>query len=94
MACAVLYGIVFAAAQTATFMGRIVGFVDGGTLAVMRGTANDWLDILGNPPVGRWELKFQDTSAVRALFDDDASGHIQDLLLAVTYDGEAPPWPA
>ena len=33
--------------------------VASGILSTRSGTANDWLDILGNPPVGRWELKFQ-----------------------------------
>lgn len=50
-----------------------------------------WLGMIDRTPIGRWELALPNTEAMRRRL---SSGLIEDILLAVTYTGQAPDWPA
>lgn len=62
-----------------------------GLISTRRGHAGDWLEMLGQSPIGEWELALEDTAAVRSLFSSET---ITDILLVATYQGRAPDWPA
>jgi len=63
--------------------------VDG--IASTRRTASGkWAPLLRTDPVGTWELQFEDTPTVRALFVD---GTLTDIVLVMTIAGSTPPWP-
>ena len=64
---------------------------DDGLISTRSGNAGGWMAMIGQPPVGDWELSLPDTAAVRALF---ATGAIDEVLLVVTYAGRLPAWPA
>jgi hypothetical protein len=62
-----------------------------GVISTRRGNAGDWLDLIGQPPSGEWELALEDTTDVRNLFKNEI---ITDMLLVITYQGRTPAWPA
>jgi hypothetical protein len=49
------------------------------------------LQLLGQEPIGAWELALPDTPVVRSWFADEL---ITDILLVITCTGETPAWPA
>jgi hypothetical protein len=71
--------------------------IDGGPAGTVEGLISTrqmqkvWGRLLQQPPIGDWELELEDTPAVRALFEDE---RITDMMLVITYTGEAPTWPA
>jgi hypothetical protein len=46
--------------------------------------------MIGQSPVGDWELSLPDTAATRTLFLGE---EIDDIVLVVTYAGRLPAWP-
>jgi hypothetical protein len=62
-----------------------------GIISTRKGNAGSWTAMQGKIPVGAWSLAFPDTPQMRARF---RSGALEDVLLAVTYTAETPPWPA
>jgi hypothetical protein len=62
-----------------------------GLISTRSGNAGGWMAMIGQPPVGDWELSLPNTAAVRKLFADE---EIDDIVLVVTCAGRLPPWPA
>ena len=58
-----------------------------GIASTRRGNASSWNALLGTSPAGDWQLSFGDDA--RVLFD---SGDLDDLLLAISWTGQAPAW--
>ncbi|MBQ0854883.1 hypothetical protein J8N05_42740 [Streptomyces sp. BH-SS-21] len=58
-----------------------------GVAGTRRGNATAWNGFLGTGPAGDWRLGFD--AGARALFD---SGTLDDVLLVVSWKGEAPAW--
>ncbi|MFJ4835867.1 hypothetical protein ACIP79_39115 [Streptomyces sp. NPDC088747] len=58
-----------------------------GLAGTRRGNATAWTGFLGTGPAGEWQLGFD--AGARALFD---SGTLDDILLVVSWKGEAPAW--
>jgi hypothetical protein len=75
--------------STGTFEGG--GTTSEGLISTRRGNAGSWMAMIGQSPVGHWQLSLPDTAAARRLFADEA---IADILLVVTYAGRLPPWPS
>jgi Tc toxin complex TcA C-terminal TcB-binding domain len=61
-----------------------------GLISTRRGNAGSWLALLGESPVGTWELALSNTSTVRQLFETE---QLDDILFVVTYSGRLPEWP-
>ena len=61
-----------------------------GHVGTRQGNAGAWLPMIGQTPIGAWELRFPDTDAMRRRFSD---GEIEDLLFVVTFGGRVPAWP-
>jgi hypothetical protein len=61
-----------------------------GIASTRRGNAGAWTTMIGKAPFGDWELALP-TQDVRDYFEED---RINDLLLVLSYSGEAPAWPA
>jgi hypothetical protein len=61
-----------------------------GIASTRRGNAGAWMTMIGKAPFGDWELALP-TQEVREHFE---GGRIKDLLLVLSYSGEAPPWPS
>jgi hypothetical protein len=53
-----------------------------GIISTRRGNADDWLPLLGQSPVGEWELALTDTEALRRRLKDE---EIEDILFVITY---------
>jgi hypothetical protein len=66
------------------------GTTNDGLLSTRRGNAGSWMAMIGQSPVGMWELSLPDTASLRKLFSDD---EIDDIVLVVTYAGRLPVWP-
>lgn len=47
--------------------------------------------MIGESPVGTWELTLPDTDDIRNQFKE---GQIDDVLLVVRFEGQTPEWPA
>jgi len=62
-----------------------------GLISTGGGNGSSWTAMIGESPVGEWELALPDRPDVRSWFADRK---IQDILLVVTYGGRAPAWPA
>jgi hypothetical protein len=62
----------------------------GGIAGTRRPGGAPWQPLLGTDPAGTWELQFEDTPPVRALF---TSGTVQDVVLAMSVAGTTQPWP-
>ena len=62
----------------------------GGIVGTRRPGGAPWQPLLGTDPAGTWELQFEDTPPVRALF---TSGTVQDVVLAMSVAGTTQPWP-
>src|SRR5205809_382883 len=62
----------------------------GGIVGTRRPGGAPWQPLLGTDPTGTWELQFEDTPPVRALF---TSGTVQDVVLAMSVAGTTQPWP-
>ena len=75
--------------STGTFGGAAT--TNDGLISTRSGNAGGWMAMIGQSPVGDWELTLPDTAAVRSLF---ATGMIDDIALVVTYAGRLPAWPA
>jgi hypothetical protein len=67
------------------------GTTNDGLLSTRRGNAGSWMAMIGQSPVGMWELSLPDTASVRKLFSDE---EIDDIVLVITYAGRLPQWPA
>jgi hypothetical protein len=57
-------------------------------VASSRTTATAWVPMAGKEPVGEWTLAFPDDEETRDLF----AGTLEDIVLVVSFSGEAPPW--
>jgi hypothetical protein len=62
-----------------------------GLISTRSGNAGGWMAMIGQSPVGDWELSLPNTAAARNVFADE---EIEDILLVVTYAGRLPEWPA
>ena len=62
-----------------------------GLISTRSGNAGGWMAMIGQSPVGDWELSLPNTAAVRKLFADE---EIEDIVLVVTCAGRLPQWPA
>jgi len=62
-----------------------------GIISTRRGNAASWTGIIGNSPIGTWELTLPNTDEVKNHFKN---GEINDILLVLTYAGQTPSWPA
>ena len=60
-----------------------------GIASTRRGNAAAWIALCGTDPVGDWKLTFGGAAA--ALFD---SGGLDDVVLVISWTGQAPAWPA
>jgi hypothetical protein len=58
-----------------------------GIASTRRGNAASWSALYGTPPAGDWQLSFGSDAA--ALF---ASGALDDILLIISWTGQAPAW--
>ncbi|WP_158711559.1 Tc toxin subunit A-related protein [Streptomyces xylophagus] len=58
-----------------------------GIASTRRGNAASWVPLCGPPPAGDWHLTFGSDAA--ALF---ASGDLDDIVLVVSWTGQAPTW--
>jgi hypothetical protein len=58
-----------------------------GIASTRRGNAAAWTGLIGTSPAGNWQLSFG--SDAGALFD---SGQLDDILLIVSWTGQAPAW--
>jgi hypothetical protein len=56
-----------------------------------RSSPGAWSGIVGKSPASEWELSLPNTTEVRNLF---TNGHIQDIVIIITYEGMLPAWPA
>jgi Tc toxin complex TcA C-terminal TcB-binding domain/Putative peptidoglycan binding domain len=74
---------------SAAFSGGVIQPVDG-LIGTLTGNAQPWTALVGRTPLGEWTLSLPDTAATRQLFADEA---VRDILFAITYGGELPPWP-
>ena len=61
-----------------------------GTISTRRGSGSALASLIGQPPMGRWELELPDAPEVHSRFEAEA---IEDILLVITYQGETPEWP-
>jgi hypothetical protein len=59
----------------------------GGIASTRRGNAASWSALYGTTPAGDWQLSFGSDAA--ALF---ASGALDDILLIISWTGQAPAW--
>lgn len=64
------------------------GSTTDGLISTRRGSLPG---LLGKEPIGEWELALPDTPTTRGWF---ANERITDILLVITYEGDAPSWPA
>ena len=62
-----------------------------GIISTRRGNAGSWTAVIGNPPVGTWELILPNTEEVKKHFQDE---ELDDILFVVTYSGRTLEWPA
>ncbi|MEM7584429.1 MAG: neuraminidase-like domain-containing protein [Acidobacteriota bacterium] len=62
-----------------------------GVVSTRRGNGSGWLPIIGQAPVGEWQLALPDTTEMRGRFEDE---EIVDILLVVSFKGRLPAWPA
>ena len=75
--------------NTGTFGGGAT--TNDGLISTRSGNAGGWMAMIGQSPVGEWQLSLPDTAAVRGLFAEE---QIEDIVLVVTCAGRLPPWPA
>ena len=59
----------------------------GGIASTRRGNAASWSALYGATPAGDWRLSFDASAA--ALFE---AGALDDILLVVSWAGQAPAW--
>ena len=64
--------------------------MDDGVISTRRANATNWLQLLGQSPVGKWTFVFPNTPGFKDLFEDE---QINDILFVVSYSGDTPPWP-
>lgn len=62
-----------------------------GTISTRRANGTAWIAMIGESPVGTWELTLPDTDDIRNQFKE---GQIDDVLLVVRFEGQTPEWPA
>ncbi|MDI2127061.1 neuraminidase-like domain-containing protein [Yinghuangia seranimata] len=62
-----------------------------GVAGTRRPNGTAWQPLVGGDPAGTWDLRFEDTAAVRAAFAD---GRVQDVALVFTVTGTQPEWPS
>jgi hypothetical protein len=60
-----------------------------GTVSTRRGAGSWSKQLTGSPPVAGWSLEFDQTA--EPLF---TSGNLTDILLVISWTGQAPPWPS
>jgi hypothetical protein len=61
-----------------------------GLISTRSGGAGSWLAMIGEPPIGDWELALPNTAEMRSRFEN---GEIENILFVVTYAGRTPQWP-
>ena len=62
-----------------------------GTISTRRSNGTAWIAMVGESPVGAWELTLPDTEDVRNRFNE---GQFDDVLLVLSFEGRTPEWPA
>lgn len=62
-----------------------------GVVSTRRSNGSNWLGMLHQRPLGRWELSLPNNLATRALFQKQ---QIEDILVVITYTARTAPWPA
>jgi hypothetical protein len=75
-----------------------VGTVDGaaaraiaGVVSTRTSAAGKWGALLGKTPVGFWEFTLPNDQQTKNRLEN---GEIENVLLAITYAGRTPEWPA
>ena len=84
-------GLRFTPAGTAAAIGGAASSSTDGLIGTRQGNAASWLSMVGQEPMGPWELTLPDTDAMRGRFRNN---EIEDLLFVLTYGGRLPAWPA
>ncbi|MEL7407666.1 MAG: hypothetical protein AAFN00_11970, partial [Cyanobacteria bacterium J06558_2] len=56
-------------------------------IGTLKGNAASWIPIIGQPVEGEWRLSLPNTPEVKEIFEQEK---IQDILLVITFSGEAP----
>ena len=74
-----------------TAVGGAAGGSIEGVISTRRSNAGGWTALIGQSPVGAWELTLPNTEEMKNCFKN---GEIDDLLLVLTYAGRTPSWPA
>lgn len=67
------------------------GITSDGVLSTRRGNAASWNPIVGQTPLGKWELTLPNTSDMISRFKEQ---DIQDILFVISYSGRTPEWPS
>lgn len=83
-------GLHLTGSSGATVGGGATSTTDG-TISTRRSNGASWTSMIGESPVGTWELQLPDTEEVRNRFEDE---EIEDVLLVVSFGGRTPAWPA
>lgn len=62
-----------------------------GIISTRRSNGSNWTSMIGETPIGEWELALPNTEEIKRRFKDE---EIEDILLVITYTGRTPTWPA
>ena len=61
-----------------------------GVISTRRGNAPSWTEMIGSPPIGKWELALPNSEEIRQMLGE---GKIEDILFVITLSGQTPAWP-
>lgn len=61
-----------------------------GVISTLRGSAGNWMGVIGKAPFGTWEMALPDREDMRERFKNE---QIEDILFVITYAGWTPEWP-
>lgn len=61
-----------------------------GIISTRRGNAGSWTLMIGQSPIGEWQLVLPNTEEIKTRFENE---EIEDILFVITYSGRTPQWP-